>query len=739
MTAFLALDGEVIAPDSVSVPRARALAKALESGELPYVTSVSIFRLKTGAEAIIVDVEVERGQEPPVPIQRMERVATVFFPSDNSYPEVLALREDFPHVPHLNCQEHDVPKSLCLYEEPWPEVKLRWTPSGFIERIRQWLALTAEGRLHGHDQLLEPVLVGHFWRIVLPTDLFNGAPSGIPERLLVARTTDSEKFNVLIAERLPPGQRVASEFVATVFQTQPQQHGVIRRRPRSLTDLADLMNACGTDLLAELRQRLQRWDVSEVRKAHLIMVVHFPKTRTAGGPVESRDVWAFALDGRIEDLGAKLGLWMISNGHIAPLLKPDLTSRGENVLLDVLNTSFALSRSTAAALNGVAANSVAVTAIGAGALGSQVVPKLIQSGWGIWTILDNDYLLPHNCARHHFSSAGYVGQPKAELLANMCNTVLEAETNHRGIVVDLLSPGDKATEVRESLHRAGVVIDFSASVAVSRLLARAPECNARRIAVFLNPTGTDLVLLAEDGARTAPLDYLEMLYYREVAANPDLGNHLSRGPERLRYARSCRDLTSTVPEDLVGLHASIASRAIRNALQSDGSTVKIWRTDSELSVSITLASVPTRIEINTTLWRLVTTQAVIDKVRTLRAAKLPNETGGVFIGHFDTAASVAYIVDTIPAPPDSKEYPIHYIRGSAGLRSHVEGIKARTATMLHYMGEWHSHPDGYSCMPSKDDQTVFSWLTRWMQIDGYPGLMLIAGETAEAWFIGEMV
>jgi integrative and conjugative element protein (TIGR02256 family) len=332
-----------------------------------------------------------------------------------------------------------------------------------------------------------------------------------------------------------------------------------------------------------------------------------------------------------------------------------------------------------------------------------------------------------------------VGQPKAELLAGLCNTVLEDETNSKGILADLLSAGDKAFEVQKSLGGAAVILDFSASVAVSRFLAHAPDCKARRIAAFLNPTGTDLVVLAEDATRAARLDYLEVVYYREVAANPDLENHLSRGTERLRYARSCRDLTNRVPEDLVGLHSAIASRAIRNVLHRDGPMIQIWRSNSDLGVSITAVPVQPQVEIDTKLWRVITTQEVMDKIRALRAAKLPNETGGVFIGHFDTYASVAYIVDTLPAPPDSKEYPVHYIRGSAGLRSQVEGIKARTATMLHYVGEWHSHPNGYSCMPSSDDQKVFSWLTRWMQIDGYPGLMLIAGETSEAWFVGEMV
>jgi integrative and conjugative element protein (TIGR02256 family) len=173
-------------------------------------------------------------------------------------------------------------------------------------------------------------------------------------------------------------------------------------------------------------------------------------------------------------------------------------------------------------------------------------------------------------------------------------------------------------------------------------------------------------------------------------------------------------------------------------LSNEGPLIRIWKSNAELEVECIWIPVPLRVEVQSKAWRLVTTEAFLEKVRALRLAKLPNETGGVLIGHFDTSASIAYIVDTLPAPADSKEYPVHYIRGSAGLRNGVESVKARTATMLHYIGDWHSHPNGYACTPSSDDQKVFDWLSRWMQLDGYPGLMLIAGEHTEAWFTGEM-
>ena len=83
MSSFLPLDAEDVVPHSLKLPRARALISALESAELPYVTVVSALRMKNGAEGVILDAEVELGQEPPVAIERLERLAVLFSPADD--------------------------------------------------------------------------------------------------------------------------------------------------------------------------------------------------------------------------------------------------------------------------------------------------------------------------------------------------------------------------------------------------------------------------------------------------------------------------------------------------------------------------------------------------------------------------------------------------------------------------------------------------------------------------------
>lgn len=98
---------------------------------------------------------------------------------------------------------------------------------------------------------------------------------------------------------------------------------------------------------------------------------------------------------------------------------------------------------------------------------------------------------------------------------------------------------------------------------------------------------------------------------------------------------------------------------------------------------------------------------------------------------------IVYVVDTIPSPPDSVEWPTVYIRGCRGLKKKVEKIKEITAHMLDYVGEWHSHP-GCGTIPSIDDIKAISLLAENMSLCGQPALTMIASDFEHAWYIGHM-
>ena len=65
---------------------------------------------------MIFEVEVQRGQHSAHDVRRRERIAAVFREDDAVAPEALALRSDFPLVPHVKALNltflEEFPRSL---------------------------------------------------------------------------------------------------------------------------------------------------------------------------------------------------------------------------------------------------------------------------------------------------------------------------------------------------------------------------------------------------------------------------------------------------------------------------------------------------------------------------------------------------------------------------------------------------------------------------------------------------
>jgi hypothetical protein len=92
-----------------------------------------------------------------------------------------------------------------------------------------------------------------------------------------------------------------------------------------------------------------------------------------------------------------------------------------------------------------------------------------------------------------------------------------------------------------------------------------------------------------------------------------------------------------------------------------------------------------------------------------------------------------YVVDITGAPVDSIERATAFIRGSKDLPRWVAETSRITGGSIEYVGEWHSHPNGYPTSPSDDDRQVFRWIEEHLSIDGLPPAMLIVGESELRW------
>lgn len=749
---FIEPEGEPIEPGALSLPRAGSLVGALTDGSNDYARLLEC-RTTAGAESVVFEVDVELGQIRKHAIQHRERLVAIFARDDQTTPEVLALREDFPSVPHLNLRLQELPRSLCLYDQPFRDLKKTWTAPRFIERVREWLALTAKGMLHQEDQPLEPLFFAAN-HIILPDDLFDEG-SDLSQRLHIdVLRYPNDKF-VCVLEKIPdrPAAQPKSsgakkneepkppEFVATAFRCAPQNHGVIRKQPANIQDLHEILLGTGMDFLAELRTRVRAWNPDEpTLDAKVILIVTFPKTRDAGGIVEASDVWTFLTACSLRDLGKEIGLWDLTGKERGQLLITDEDRRGEAVVMDLLHSHFSLSRRRASLFNGQAKRfDKKLAAIGAGALGSQVAINLIRSAFGEWTLIDDDILFPHNLAKHALHG-GAEAYPKALTLACFANSLIDGKPIAEHIAADVLEPGSEAEKVEASLKSADIILDMSASVTVARHLALAAAYLGRRVSLFLNPTGDDLVLLAEDAERTIQLDSVEMQYYRALANDDRLEGHFRPLDARRRYGQSCRDVTSIIPQDQVALHAANGSRAVKAAASSSSARISVWRSDPDGNVQRVDVGPAKTIRHAIADWTVCTDALLVHRLAELREAKLPSETGGVLLGSFDLDRRIVYIVDTVPSPPDSEEWPTLYIRGCRGLKTKIEKIADRTDGMLEYIGEWHSHPRGCSTAPSSDDLQVFAWLTELMNVEGLPALMMIVGDGGHSsCYIGQML
>jgi proteasome lid subunit RPN8/RPN11 len=137
-------------------------------------------------------------------------------------------------------------------------------------------------------------------------------------------------------------------------------------------------------------------------------------------------------------------------------------------------------------------------------------------------------------------------------------------------------------------------------------------------------------------------------------------------------------------------------------------------------------------------WTVVTDRWLLDKVTRACLDGLPNETGGVLIGAHDMQRHVLYLVDALPSPPDSEEWPGLYVHGSRGLTKRIGEVERTTdGRQLGYAGEWHSHPRGCGPSPSRDDRKVFAWLQEHMSLEALPPAMIV-GESDSALFVGSI-
>jgi Prokaryotic E2 family A/Prokaryotic homologs of the JAB domain len=730
--------GEVVDWDTLVLARVRAVARLVCEGDTQGFRFIEARRSTSGDETLIVNVHVDRPQQFVHPLKAVEPIA-LHFVAQTRAPAILSLRGDFPDVPHTNPGHRSDPVSLCIDDRPWDEAKLNWTPSDFLFRIQTWLAKTARGELHGDQRAPEPLFVAPGPVVIIDRNVVDAAQAG-PTELAVHKPDGEVNREVLVATSPSvafQGQRFGIALIALAAARRDM--GPLRFPPRTLGELADELGEI--DLRGFLRGRILEWVSNSYAGGRrpqrdpeqlgwqLGLLVGFPVTKEGGSEIGILELRVFFSAATMAEVGVALGCLDRGPGGIhGRLLTPADAASADSIKLVCGEVHYGLDRELATLVSSEpVTDERRVTLVGAGTVGSHVAANLAREGRFNWGVIDGDYLLPHNIPKHILPATA-VGCSKAGGFAKSLDNTLGFLEQTTYLVADVLSV-DAATKaaVQTMLGRADIIMDASASIAVSRFLSSTPETAARRVSFFFNSEGTDAVLQIEPANRSCSLRELEAQHYAMTAEDPDLDGHLRASQDNIAYSGACRQATNRMPESRAALLSASISLEIGRALKNEEGKIVVWRTRDGRVDRVQDTAIGWR-HLAVADWSVALSEQVVEFVAGRRRAALPAETGGVLLGVLDMEARSIHVGLAFDAPSDSKGDPSGFERGIAGLRSKIARATEASAGQLVYVGEWHSHPAGYAATPSIKDLLQLAELAELLDVNGVPALMAIVND-----------
>lgn len=742
------LDGRDVAEDAPSrALRARQLASAIRTNKDWEL--LRWYHLESDPPCEVLAVEVEcHGVPPenPAGIRFRERLAMLVSADDHRLVEVIALRRDFPRLMHQSARSAEEPPLLCLYTADARSVARTWTAPGFLRRIQYWLEKSARGDLHLADQPVEAMFLTTKYELVLPWNFDDQQRIGSTQFRIEAGPERDRGHRTFTLRELQPGQADPMHSALLFLRIPPATHGAIETSPATLGELADLMRErAGAEVLPGLVEQLKARVPAGTGAAKAgdskftILVVEIPIRRSDGALTEGVQRRGYFVAEGAFKLGKRIGALVEHEGKYfqdSPLPGIAPATEWRECLIEAVDILRGLTPEIARSQAGIEDAGPAGVVVGAGALGGALLELWIRSGWGQWTVIDQDYVKPHNLVRSPYEKPD-LGWPKAFALARRHQAILDGAGKIEALPKDACDFEDE--QVLSALRAARLVVDVSAALDFPRLASTRDELG-RHCSIFMTPSGSSGVMLMEDANRSVKLRTLEAQYYRAVLGEAWGSDHLVGNRGMFWSGTGCRDISMVLPYSAVMSFAALFSEQVRSAAVSSAAAATVWTRDA-VTGAVGAYAISPHGERRLPFGELTAyiDEGLVSKLMALRQQSLPRETGGILLGYYDFNVNSLCIVDALPAPPDSVATGGSFERGVAGVAEAVEEARRRTAGVVSYVGEWHSHPPGHSADPSQDDIYQLIYLALGMGDDGLPAVSLIVGEGGDLQALGASV
>jgi len=723
--------------ESLSVPCAQHAAIAIDRSR--YFEHIE-YRRYVCPKAGRADVIIVNCLNDKVPsrsrygIKNRERLALVFYENAEITPETRALRKTFPVGLHQNAINEGEPIFLCLYEEPWASIRRHWTAETHLKQILWWLEHASKDSLHQNEQSLEPFFYYSEIKLVLPPNFDERLAAGSQQLQLFGNESAILAFweNDIPSEE--PWKKKNIEPL--VVRLPPMLHSGIERIPKTLGGLEKvIINRGGSfvDVLKDqIRHLVNEKGLVQDKTQRVLLILHIPLSRRAKAPVEKIQNVGFLIQTDLCSLGQSLDILNFDINQkkffkFELLGTPSSSKSWEDLEItpvDVAVTNTIEFARFASDINVRTADFFGVLA-GVGSLGSALAQLWAAEGWGQWTYIDHDRVASHNLFRHDAVYAD-IGRYKVHAVAQKASN--KYYPGYRVPLPIADSAINNNPDVKNAVTNAKLLVDASTTLEVPREMA-VHDNTPRSMSAFFTPNGLNSVLLSEDRKRTIRLDSLEAQYYRAILRNDWGKSHLEKHRGALWVGNGCRDISAVISTELIQLHSAMLARKIRLTHDQDDALICINQFADESGISVLMIkpkpSVTSRLPSD---WVIVFDEGVSEELFALRTKKLPKETGGILLGFIDHKTSRIFIVTVLEAPFDSEETSSSFVRGTKGVIDIITEAQRRTAGIVSYLGEWHSHPPGCRAMPSGLDLKLLNYLGEQLAEDGQPALMAIVGE-----------
>ena len=731
--SWLADFDEVIDDSGFRNAAARAIAEFMRRYAAP-VGALVESRRRVQQELVILDMRTGAPQRPVYPILNTERIG-LFFVQEHAQPLVTILRDDFPDTEHQLLVPEGCPATICIDDRPWAEARLTWTPAELIERILSWFRRAGRGELHDARQPLDPILMGSALSFFVARSVLDGGSS----QDLIAEHDPSDRSTLCVRRAERHIYPSAEPFAIIAYRIPAEQMQRLKYAPANLASLAAMLVDRGINLFNDLGDRLNAWLTEGASaawrlNARFAVIIEMPIISPHGLQQDGMDHRAFITARTAGDIAVALGIAEKAPaglGVVGYVKKFGTSVVNESAIADIqaqtAEVHLAFEPDLAARLAGRSTlDNRKVVLIGAGAIGSHLADDLAREGRFSWTIIDGDRLLPHNLARH-VACGDQVRHLKANILTEHINSIFGGLPRSKAIPSNLFADGGQGIAIDTSLREADLIIDATASVVAARFLSDHPA-EGQRASVFFNPTGEAAVILAEPKDRWLTLRDLEAQYHGLVLRTERLANHLGKQAETIAYTGACRAITNRIPQSRAVTLSGLVAAGFSAAADAGSAAIIIWTISASGEVAVDTTTPEPVMRFQADAWQIAIDGGLVQRIREMRASRIPSETGGILLGLVDIPAKRIHVVDASPAPPDSIEQPGSFVRGVIGVPELIGSVRRRTADQVRYVGEWHSHPPRSSAWPSAIDGEQLDWLATLMGMDSMPALMVIVAE-----------